>query len=441
MTSSSSAASDSPSTAAENAQLREALRLLQLRYDALADASATRIQALEDENDALADANRLLELRAAPAAAVAVAPQQTRVPDELLLPGAGLAAPQELCSLSDTHAAGNLLSVATRGAVVLTGGADKCICAHDWRSRRKLCELLVSAPVLGIAFNPLPARADVFVAVLMDGRHGLFRLLRDRHAADDDDDGASEWRIEAVRMFHEHTRPGAMKLAWSADGECFATGASDKALHVFRCAHLATPAATTCEKLRSFYFNGTVEALAFVPPTGARSELLAVAVRDDCYVHYVDCSTFAKERVNMNQDGIEHVSYTIMDLRVSPSGKYLLAATDASRLFVFESNVVLRNFYGHKAGPYSQPRALWHPSEKYVLANTEEGGAVFVWCVASERVVETLAAHDALVRDFEIAAAPAAADGGQATLFTVSYDKLLKVWSASLVGSSAPASP
>lgn len=38
----------------------------------------------------------------------------------------------------------------------------------------------------------------------------------------------------------------------------------------------------------------------------------------------------------MNQDGIEHVSYTIMDLRVSPSGKYLLAATDSSRNFIFE---------------------------------------------------------------------------------------------------------
>lgn len=38
----------------------------------------------------------------------------------------------------------------------------------------------------------------------------------------------------------------------------------------------------------------------------------------------------------MNQDGIEHVSYTIMDLRVSPkSGKYLLAATDKDRHFIF----------------------------------------------------------------------------------------------------------
>lgn len=100
---------------------------------------------------------------------------------------------------------------------------------------------------------------------------------------------------------------------------------------------------------------------------------------------------------------------------------------------------MLRNFYGHKAGPYSQPRALWHPSERYVLANTEEGGAVLVWCVASERVVETLQAHDALVRDFAIATVTSASDA-QATLFTVSYDKQVKVWSASLIGSSAPAS-
>jgi hypothetical protein len=37
----------------------------------------------------------------------------------------------------------------------------------------------------------------------------------------------------------------------------------------------------------------------------------------------------------MNQDDIEHVSYTIMDLRVSPNGKYLLAATDKDRHFIF----------------------------------------------------------------------------------------------------------
>lgn len=312
----------------EVAGLREALAALQLRFDALADASATRIQQLEDENEALAEANRLLlEGAAAAPPSPPASPTESGVPDELLLPGAGIAT-RELRALRDPRAAGNLLTVAVHAArrgVVLTGGADKRVCAHDWRRRRTLAELAVSAPVLALAFHP--QLVDVFVAALMDGRHGLFRLVRGDGVDDivDDDSGADEdegvgaasnvsehvsgWSIEMVQMLHEHTRPGAMKLAWSTNGEFFATGASDKALHVFRCAHLDAPAETTCEKVRSFYFNGAVEAMTFIPATrtavereeplksaSPRSELLAVAVREDCYVHYVDFSTFEKER-------------------------------------------------------------------------------------------------------------------------------------------------
>lgn len=60
-----------------------------------------------------------------------------------------------------------------------------------------------------------------------------------------------------------------------------------------------------------------------------------------------------------------------------------------------------------------------------MLSNTEEGGAVLVWCVASERVVDTIAAHDALVRDFALSSGSVETT---TMLFTVSYDKLLKVW-------------
>jgi WD40 repeat protein len=89
-----------------------------------------------------------------------------------------------------------------------------------------------------------------------------------------------------------------------------------------------------------------------------------------------------------------------------------------------KSNTVLRNFYGHKAGPYSQPRAMWHPSEKYVIANSEDGGTVLVWSIASERVVETIAAHEAVVRDLTVSSLPS---DGQ-TMMTVSYDKRVKIW-------------
>ncbi|KAE9034498.1 hypothetical protein PR003_g8741 [Phytophthora rubi] len=425
---------------AENAQLREALRALQERYDLL-DASTTKqIQDLTDENELLAEGNRLLLEKQAQNSATASADpiRLFQVPDELLLPGPELSIHQ-LVALDDVHAFGNLLSVsahAARPEIVITGGADKCICVHDWKTGRKLCAIGTSAPVLALAFNPKREYADYFVAAGMDAKHALYRLV---------DDG-DEWRVDTLCKFSDHTRHGAFKVAWSASGLLFATGSSDKSLHIYQCSRLEDGANVQCEKIKSFYFNGTVEALVFAPASDERGELnqgtisrevLVIAVRDDCYVHYVDCSTFEKERVNMNPDGIEHVSYTIMDLSLSPSGKYLLAATDSNRNFIFsvKRNVALRSFYGHKAGPYSQPRVAWHPSEKYVISNNEESGAIFVWSVASERVVETFDAHEALVRD--LVCPPTVSSSGSPMLITVSYDKRLKVWESPLAKSRA----
>ncbi|KAL4138262.1 hypothetical protein PRIC2_001769 [Phytophthora ramorum] len=423
---------------AENARLREALRALQERYDRLDASTTEKIQSLTDENELLADANRLLleKQEQSPSAPLEDTLSLLQVPDELLLPGAALAT-RQLVALDDVHSFGNLLSVsahATRPGIVLSGGADKCVCIHDWTTATKLCAASTSAPVLAVAFNPREQYADYFVAAGMDAKHALYRLVQD----------GEDWRVETVAEFHDHNRHGAFKLAWSASGLLFATGSSDKSLNIYQCTGLeGTEGGEQCVKIQSFYFNGTVEALVFAPAsesdageestTGGSHELLVVAVRDDCYVHYVDCFTFEKERVNMNPDGIEHVSYTIMDLSLSPSAKYLLAATDSNRNFIFsiKQNVALRNFYGHKAGPYSQPRAAWHPSEKYVISNNEESGSIFVWSVASERIVETFDAHEALVRDLVCLATVSST--GSPLLVTVSYDKRMKIWESPLV--------
>eukprot|EP00644_Phytophthora_capsici_P013984 jgi/Phyca11/539192/estExt2_Genewise1Plus.C_PHYCAscaffold_30049 len=419
---------------AENARLQAALQALQERYDHLNASTNKQIQDLTDENEILAEANRLLlEKQEQGHQNPPKDPQSLlQVPDKLLLPGPELTIHQ-LVALDNVHSFGNLLSVsthATRPEIVVSGGADKCICVHDWKTGEKLCGLSTSSPVLSLAFNPTREYANYFVAGGMDARHALYRLVHQ----------GEEWRIDTVAEFHDHNRHGAFKLAWSNDGRMFATGSSDKSLNIYQCLQLVERGgeggSEQIEKIKSFYFNGTVEAMVFAPEVNGdkdtSGELLVIAVRDDCYVHYVDCSTLEKERVNMNPDGIEHVSYTIMDLSLSPSGKYLLAATDSNRNFIFsiKQNLALRSFYGHKAGPYSQPRAVWHPSEKYVISNNEESGAVFIWSIASERVVESFDAHDGLVRD--LVCPVTTSSSGAPMLVTVSYDKRLKVWESPL---------
>ncbi|RLN25860.1 hypothetical protein BBJ28_00000849 [Nothophytophthora sp. Chile5] len=370
----------------ENERLREALHELQQRYDRLDAAAAKQIQDLTDENELLAESNRLLleqqEARSSPA----IEAEDSlllllQVPDELLLPGPAVEM-HELVAMDNVHSFGNLLCVsahALRPGLVITGGADKQICVHDWRSKRTLCAVECSAPVLTLAFNPRPEYADYFVAASMDAKHGLYRLV----------EGQEGWMIEKLFEFHDHTRQGAFRVAWSASGQLFATGASDKTLHIYQCSNLKTTGEETCEKIQSFYFNGTVEAIVFAPaplsdleateeelkPSLSAKELIVLAIRDDCYT---------------------------------------------------KRNVALRNFYGHKAGAYSQPRVAWHPSEKYVISNTEDSGVVFLWSIASERTVELLDAHEALVRD--LACTFTTPNPGPSALVTVSYDKRLKVW-------------
>ncbi|KAF4139919.1 putative WD40 repeat-like protein [Phytophthora infestans] len=415
---------------AENVKLKETLQALQARYDRLDATTTKKIQDLTDEIELLAEANRLLLEKQAqnPPTSSKDAPSLLQVPDELLLPGPSLTI-RPLVTLDNVHSFGNLLSVsahATRPEIVITGGADKCVCVHDWKSGQKLCVVETSAPVLALALNPKSELADYFLAAGMDAKHALYRL--EHHE--------EQWSVRLVCELHDHSRHGAFKLAWSANGLLFATGSSDKSLNIYKCSQLNGDGEQV-EKFKSFYFNGTVEAIAFTPSESENNELLVVAVRDDCYVHYVDCSTFEKERINMNPDGIEHVSYTIMDLSLSPSGKYLLASTDSNRNFIFsiKRNVALRSFYGHKAGPYSQPRAVWHPSEKYVISNNEENGTVFVWSIASEQVVESFDAHDALVRDL-VCPTPLSPSGSP-MLVTVSYDKRMKIWESPLAKTSA----
>ncbi|KAI9921130.1 hypothetical protein PsorP6_000923 [Peronosclerospora sorghi] len=426
----------------ENASLREALRVLQERYDRLDLSTAKKIQDLRDENEILAEANQLLLEKQSSQSQKLDTTCVFRVPDELLLPGTELEIHQ-IMTVDKVHSFGNLLSVsahATKYEIVITGGADKSICVHNWKSGKKLCHVETTSPVLALAFNPHREYANFFVAAGMDARHALYKLVEER----------DEWHIETLCHFHDHSRPGTFRVAWSESGRMFATGSRDKSVNIYQCSEIVKGQSERYIKIKSFYFNGTVEAIVFAPTDkiqddqeNSNHESLVIAVRDDCYVHYVNCSTLEKDRVNMNPDGIEHVSYTIMDLSISPSGKYLLAATDSDRNFIFSvrhqcikkqsrmrklirKNTVLRSFYGHKAGPYSQPRATWHPSEKYVISNNEENGAIFVWSIASERIVRTLDAHDGLVRDLVYL------KSDSPVLITVSYDKRLKVWESPL---------
>lgn len=142
--------------------------------------------------------------------------------------------------------------------------------------------------------------------------------------------------------------------------------------------------------------------------------VVALAVRNDNYLHLVDTATRPAKvarRMNMNALGDDVVSFAVLDLCASRDGELLLACTDNARVILFEvaTGQQLRNFYGASVDEYDLPTVIFSLDETFVYATStrssaaaaaSEGpcGEVVVWAVQTGAQVLTLPAHQKGVR-------------------------------------------
>ncbi|CAM9387782.1 unnamed protein product, partial [Heterosigma akashiwo] len=175
---------------------------------------------------------------------------------------------------------------------------------------------------------------------------------------------------------------------------------------------------------------GAVEALEFVEGWEHRENQetqplhLIVGVRDSVDLVYINCQTQEQRNISINDsDWDTHVSFNILHLTASPDSKFLLASTDKSRLIVYPtgSNRQLISLYGHTTDDYFNPRGAWHPSGKYVYANSQAGNSILCWSLESKEIVARLCGHDKLVRDIGY-------HPSLNLLVSASYDGSVKIW-------------
>jgi WD40 repeat protein len=153
---------------------------------------------------------------------------------------------------------------------------------------------------------------------------------------------------------------------------------------------------------------------------------------------YLQCYDISKEfqlrKINLNHGGKpaaagtsledQHVSFTVMDMALSPNGKYLALATDASRNMVvdIESGLHIRNLYGHQNDGYSNPKLAWSSNGQYILGNTQADASLCVWDIASSQLVQRYGdAHGQTIRDM-------CASTTTDILVTTSFDKKTLLW-------------
>eukprot|EP01113_Clastostelium_recurvatum_P007696 TRINITY_DN13599_c0_g1_i3.p1 TRINITY_DN13599_c0_g1~~TRINITY_DN13599_c0_g1_i3.p1 ORF type:complete len:454 (-),score=112.17 TRINITY_DN13599_c0_g1_i3:148-1467(-) len=273
------------------------------------------------------------------------------------------------------------------GSIIASASTDKTIKISNFETEEVLCTLKpADAPVLALDFNPV--HPHLLLGGAMDSSHFVFDISKN----------GGEGLL--VAKFKQHNKY-VVRAKWHPDGVRFATGSYDRSACIYRQTAEHPPA---YELVRTFTYEGTVEGLAFTPD----GDSLIVSVRGDNYLHYIDMNTYEEDKANMNQNGDDHVSFTALDLCVFPSGQYVLVCTDSSRLIMLrvkEAGVKapdcaehVRTFYGCSNDEYSQPRCQVSLSGQYVFA-TSQDNAVYVWDVATQKVVEKLAGHTAIVRD------------------------------------------
>lgn len=213
-------------------------------------------------------------------------------------------------------------------------------------------------------------------------------------------------------------------LAWSPTGPILAAASADGTIVVTKVSNLQQSGHVTVEVVQQLNLSGIPESICF---SGDGTKLICY-IRDTPYLSYFDLENqFELTKINLNKGSgggfEEHVSYAVMDMAISPNGKFLALATDTSRNIVIDAvtGKQIRNLYGHTNDGFSNPRIAWSSNGQYVFGNTQEDGSVCVWDVASSSIVKRLEGHTSPVRGL-------CSSHLSNTLVTTSFDKQTKIW-------------
>lgn len=240
----------------------------------------------------------------------------------------------------------------------------------------------------------------------------LIGTMCESHALLQLNDLADEVQIDVLKTWKLHDKY-VVRVKWSPLGNLFATASHDKTVGIYQFDQITLEATF----VKQLYFGGAVEAIQFT----LDGKKLIVATRDDSNLHYVNLEDWSKILVSMNELRDNHVSFTPLELSLSPDGKSLLVATDNSMAILFRVGTPyqIRRFFGFKNAGLSQPRATF--DNKNFLYITSEDNSIYVFDLEKEKHVSLLTGHKGIVRDVTF-------DVASDQLVSVSYDKSVKFW-------------
>ena len=241
--------------------------------------------------------------------------------------------------------------------------------------------------------------------------------------------------LDEYNRARDHTAR-IVSIAW---GEPFgqyndvyiATCARDKTVNIYDADDLAG----SIRPLHTLVLPSNPESLCFCP--GGKE--LIVYCRGEPFRRHINIegsrpvSMLAETRVSVNETRISlnandwdtHCSFAVLDMAVSPDGKYLACATDANKHIIYplHGNEHVKVLVGHTADEYANARIAWL-GDASVVSNSQKDPGLYQWDIGSGKILTRIErAHTKAVRDLAIAD-----DGAERRLATCSFDKKAKQW-------------
>ena len=337
---------------------------------------------------------------------------------ELLELGDGKYCTSEAKTIDGLHTSNIIcVSVAADAATpwMATGAVDRSITLTDyssgsplWRSSSR------AASVLCVALHPSDPRR-----ILSGDMNGEVVITRAAVAASPESEGEPEPEPEPeagteqpLATFKEHAKY-VVRVLWSPSGGRFASASYDRTVCLY-CEDDAE-GGNGWRLEHKWMFAGTVECILFLS-----EQSMLVSVRDSHLLFMLDLTDYSRTEINLNPNLDDWVSFTAMDMCLSPNGQFLLVATDKDKMHIYKlgGSDQLRTFFGAENDGFSNPRCLWHPSGLYVYC-TGQDNAVHVWEVATQKHVARLTGHSKCVRGLV---------SGAEGLVTCSYDQTVRLW-------------
>jgi len=359
----------------------------------------------------------------------------------------------------ETYASSPSLSLQTHAANVIcckfqpradstlfaAGAADKFVAICDTNQQGAvLRRVQASGPVLCLHFNP--ARPELVLATCMNGGHSIVHVEREVNAA------AAAEASPAGALVHSAIEHKKFVVAgkWSPDGRHYVTGSHDGSVNVYG----AGDADFTWKQVGRHEFLARDNSAAVVEALEWLDERsFVVSLREDNYLRVLTLQDNGAAdalpetmRINVNETGDDHVSFTILDLRLSPNGLGILCATDRHRVILLARPVALpdvaspptvvgvhvRNFYTMIVNDgYSTPRLAWSPCGRFAYV-TSQDRALIVLEIPSGRSVHRITGHEINVRD--VATHPTT---GQ--VLSCGFDKTCRMFDAAPAAAGASA--